>query len=72
MPDDVMYNDTGRAYHYPQPLRTKAHIRGGHADTTHMTRLQQELQMTLYTRPWTHPYCQYTCKNGGLNFCSRN
>ena len=48
MPDDVIYNDTGRAYHYPQPLRTMAYIRGSHADNTLMTRLQQELQTTLY------------------------
>ena len=39
VPDDVIYNDTGRAYHYPQPLRTMADIRGSHADTTLMTRL---------------------------------
>ena len=25
VPDDVIYNDTGRAYHYPQPLRTMVH-----------------------------------------------
>ena len=32
--DDVIYNNTGQAYHYPQPLRTMAHIRGSHADNT--------------------------------------
>ena len=48
VPDDVISNDAGRAYHYPQPLRTMAHIRGSHADNTLMTRLQQELQTTLY------------------------
>ena len=48
MPNDVIYNDTGRAYHYPQPLRTMGHIRGSHADNTLMTRLQQELQTALY------------------------
>ena len=48
VPDDMTYNDTGRAYHYPQPLRTMAHIRGSRADNTLMTRLQQELQTTLY------------------------
>ena len=48
VPDDLIYNDTGRAYHYPQPLRTMAHIQGSHADNTLMTRLQQELQTTLY------------------------
>ena len=48
MPDDVIYNDTGRAYHYPQTLRTMAHIGGSHADNTLITRLQRELQTTLY------------------------
>ena len=47
LPDDVIYNDTGRAYHYLQPLRTIAHIWGSHADNTLMNRLQQELQATL-------------------------
>ena len=48
VPTGVIYNDTGRAYHYPQPLRNMAHIRGSHADNTLMTRFQQELQTTLY------------------------
>ena len=48
MPCDVIYNDTGRAYHYPQRLRTTAHVPGGHTNTTLMTRLHQELQTTLY------------------------
>ena len=48
VPDDLIYNDTGRAYHHPQPLRTMAHIRGSHTDNTLMTRLGQELQTTLY------------------------
>ena len=48
VPDGAMCNDTGRTYHYPQPLRPMAHIRASNADTTLMTRLQQELQMTLY------------------------
>ena len=48
VPDDVIYKDTGRAYHYPQSLRTMARIRGTHADTILMARLQQELQ----TRPF--------------------
>ena len=48
VPEDVIYNDTGQAYHYPQPLRTMAHTRGHHADTTLMTCLQQELLTTLY------------------------
>ena len=48
VPDDMMYNDTRQAYHYPQPLRTMAHILGRHADNTLMARLQKELQTTLY------------------------
>ena len=48
MPDVLIYNDTGRAYYYPQPLRTMANIRGSHADTTLLTRLKQKLQTTLY------------------------
>ena len=48
VPDDVIYNDTGRAYNYPQPLRTMAHIRSSHADNTLITHLQHELQMALY------------------------
>ena len=48
VPNEVIYNNTGRAYHYPSPLRTMAHIQGSHANNTLMTRLQQELQRTLY------------------------
>ena len=45
---DVIHNDTGWAYQYPQPFRTMAQIRGRHADNTHMTRHEQESQTTLY------------------------
>ena len=48
VPDDVIYNDTGRAYHYAQPLRTIGHIRGSHANNTLLTGLQQELEFALY------------------------
>ena len=48
VPDDGIYNDTGQAYHYPQPIRTMAHIRGSHANNTLMNRLQHELQTALY------------------------
>ena len=48
VPDDRTYNDTRQAYHYPQPIRTMAHIRGSHADNTLMNRLQHELQTALY------------------------
>ena len=48
VPDDGIYNDTGQAYHYPQPIRTMAHIRGSHGNNTLMNRLQHELQTALY------------------------
>ena len=48
VPDDVIYNDNGLAYHYPQPLRTMAHIRGSHANKNLMNSLQDELQTVLY------------------------
>ena len=48
VPNDVIYDDMGRSYHYPQPLTTMAHIPSSHADNTLMIRLQQELQLTLY------------------------
>ena len=43
VPDDRIYKDTGQAYHYLQPIRTMAHIRGSHTDNTLMNRLQHEL-----------------------------
>ena len=43
-----MYNDTGRAYHYLQPIRTMAHIRGSLADNTLMNHLLHKLQTALY------------------------
>ena len=46
--DDRIYNDTGRAYHYPQPIRTMAHIRGSQADRTLMNHLEHKLQTALY------------------------
>ena len=48
VPEDQIYNDTGQAYHYPQRIRTMAHIRGSHADNALMNRLQLELQTALY------------------------
>ena len=48
VPDDQIYNDTGQAYHYPQPIRTMAHIRGSQADNTLMNRLQHDLQTAVY------------------------
>ena len=33
VPDKRIYNNTGRAYHCPQPIRTMALIRGSHAET---------------------------------------
>ena len=48
VPDDRIYNDTGRAYHYPQPICTMAHIRGSQADNTLMNHLQHKLQTALY------------------------
>ena len=48
VPDNRIYNDTGRAYHYPQPIRTMAHIRGSQANNTLMNHLQHKLQTTLY------------------------
>ena len=46
--DDRIYNDTGQAYQYPQPIRTMAHIRGSPADNALMNCLQHELQTALY------------------------
>ena len=48
VPDDRFYNDTGRAYQYPQPIRTMAHLRGSQADNTLMNHLQHKLQTALY------------------------
>ena len=48
VPDDRIYNDTGRAYHYPQPIRTMAHIPGSQAKNTLMKHLQHKLQTALY------------------------
>ena len=46
--DDRNYNDTGRAYHWLQPIRTMAHIRCSQADNTLMNHLQHKLQTVLY------------------------
>ena len=48
VPDDRIYNDTGQAYHYPQPVRTMAHIRGSQADSALLSRLQHTLRTALY------------------------
>ena len=48
VPDDRINNDTGRAYHYPQPIRTMAHIRGSQADNTPMNHLQHKAETALY------------------------
>ena len=48
MPEDVIYNDTGQAYHCSQHLTTMAHIWGSHTDNTLMARLQHELQTMPY------------------------
>ena len=48
MPDDQIYNNTGRAYHYPQPIRTMAHIRGSQADNALLDHLQHQMRTALY------------------------
>ena len=48
VPDDGIYNNTGRAYHYRQLIRTMAHIRGSQADNTLMNHLQHKLRTALY------------------------
>ena len=48
VPDDRIYNNTGRAYHYPQPVRTMAHIRGSQADSALLSHLQHTMCTALY------------------------
>ena len=48
MPDDRIYNDTGRAYHYRQSVCTMAHIRGSQADNALMSHLQHTMRTALY------------------------
>ena len=48
VPDDRIYNNTGQAYHYPQPVRTMAHIRGGQADNALLSYLQHTMRTALY------------------------
>ena len=48
VPDERVYNDTGRVYHYPQPIRTMAHIRGSQAANTLVNHLQHKMQTALY------------------------
>ena len=48
VPDDRIYNDTGGAYHYPQPIRTMAHIRGSQVDNALLSRLRHEMRTALY------------------------
>ena len=46
--DNRIYNNTGRAYHYPQPICTMAHIWGSQADNTLMNHLQHKMRTALY------------------------
>ena len=48
VPDDRIYNDTGRAYHYPQPICTMAHIRASQADNALLNHLQHKMRTALY------------------------
>ena len=48
VPDDRIRNDTGRAYQYPQPVRTMAHIRGSQADSALLSHLQHTMRTALY------------------------
>ena len=48
VPDDGIYSDTGQAYHYPQPIRTMAHVRGSQADSALLSRLQHTMRTALY------------------------
>ena len=48
VPNDRIYNDTGRAYPHPQPIRTMVHIRGSQADNTLMNHLQHKKGTALY------------------------
>ena len=46
--DDRIHNNKGRAYHYPQPVRTMAHIQGNQADSALLSCLQHTLRTALY------------------------
>ena len=46
--EDWIYKDRGQAHHYPQRIRTIAHIRGSQADNSLMNNLQHKLQTALY------------------------
>ena len=48
VPDDRIHNGTGRAYHYPQPVCTMAHIRGSQADNALLSHLQHTMRTALY------------------------
>ena len=48
VPEDRIHNDTGRAYHYPQPIRTMAHIRGSQAEDGPLNHLQHKMRTKLY------------------------
>ena len=48
VPEDRIYNDTGRAYHYQQPIRTMAHVRGSQADNALLNNLQHKMRTALY------------------------
>ena len=37
------------AYHYPQPIRTMAHIRGSQADSALLSRLQHQMRTAFYS-----------------------
>ena len=46
--EDRIYNDMGRAYHYPQPVPTMAHIRGSQANNARLSHLQHTMHTALY------------------------
>ena len=48
VPDDRIYNNTGRAYTCPQPMRTMADIRGSQADNAFLNHLRHKMRTALY------------------------
>ena len=48
VPDNRIYNSTGPACDYPQPICTMAHIPGSQADNALLNHLQHEMRVSLY------------------------
>ena len=70
VPDDRIYINTGRAYHYPQPIRTWLGL--GLADNALLNHVKHKMRTALYFSALDPSLIRCNCKRDVPNSCLNN